>query len=555
MADDAMKHAMEALTEALKALKSAVGQAVPRSDRTVTGVAAAASGPIPYALAGATPPPLPYAVARLQPPPLPYQPATGQPLVNPFYNPNFKPPVANPGTPPPLQGAPSQIAQMLGQLGFGPGRGRALGTLGQTMAGWKPGGAFGRAAQGLAGFGRGLGLGGAGGALGGAAGRLGLGAVMGGMGGMGAMGALAGGPAGLVVAGVMAHIGNIKAGIGNAIAGTGQMVGQGIVGNASGAMKGGVTAIGGIASLGGGPIFGAVTRKLAEAVNACIDQLDRLSNHFAKYNGAIAAAAGKYEAAQQRFNVSMGKALSPMLSAWNRLKTSALGIISAFEPVIAFFSKIGGGILDMISDGFKMVGKAIPFVIEAFKDLIAGVMFAWGKITTFGLGGDSFADSRKAVDKMFGPGKEETPDEKKALREGYGRARDEARGGRRLSPFVGMTIAEQKRDADRINEERKAAAERAAAEKKRKAAEQAARDGAPPPPPPPPPPRTPYVGGDGGIIEKIKQNVNFSLSMKVANEREVFDMIHQLREQALAGLRTIHKEQQLNRSLAVAMSL
>jgi hypothetical protein len=192
-----------------------------------------------------------------------------------------------------------------------------------------------------------------------------------------------------------------RMGFGMAKQGLGQLAGGMFTGGgASGIMGGAAGMLGGAAGMAGGP-WGMAAAKAAEVVQKVIQTMDAMVAHFSKYNASIGAAAGRFEVEQHKFNVTMGKATAPMLTAWSDMKGKLLEAVSAFAPVIKVVSTMIGNTFKSFGMVFQQVGRVVGTVMDSFKNLAAGVMWVVSRIPGSGMKEMDWGQSKRYVDEAL----------------------------------------------------------------------------------------------------------------------------------------------------------
>lgn len=335
-----------------------------------------------------------------------------------------------------------------------------------------------------------------------------------------------GGPVGMAIHAIKMAKDNIDEGFAMQRQGFGQAVSSGVTANATGAMKGGVNFAAGAISTAMGPILGPMVRKLAGVIGGVIDSLDGLTKHFSQYNGRIAAAEGQYEAAQARTNIKMGQAMAPMLENFSKVKIAVLKVADAFAPVISFLSKIGGGLLSSLATGLEWLAKGFEFGIKAIKVFATDVLFGGEKIREYMTFGIWKARERSAIEKevnkAFGTDGDKMPSVNPvAAMARMNRAGTAAHGG---GDGHGNLVPGRGLDGKGIRDRKPHMSEASHA---------------------PPPSKKGSGNAEGqnhnaaahapvpngkGLIPSIEQQVNFSLSAKLAMDNEIFDMMHSVRQ-------------------------
>jgi hypothetical protein len=132
---------------------------------------------------------------------------------------------------------------------------------------------------------------------------------------------------------------------------------------------GGFGIMGGIAAIAASnPVTGAIVgilAQLAAAVGAAALILNSMSSHYRNYNFQTNAAALVTEQAEFRKNIAWGQAWSPMLTAWERFKTSFYNLLTRLAPLIEVLARAIGMMLDGLTAMLDFVQGGKPAWMSA----------------------------------------------------------------------------------------------------------------------------------------------------------------------------------------------
>jgi hypothetical protein len=136
--------------------------------------------------------------------------------------------------------------------------------------------------------------------------------------------------------------------VGGGLGGTG--AGAGLMAAAGG---GGFGVMGGLGALAAAHPYvaiavGVIALFVAQVV-AAVAILNSMSSHYRQYNFQVNSAALVTQQAEFRKDIAWGQAWSPMLSAWERLKTSFFNLLTRLAPVIEKLAIVVGAMLDTLT--------------------------------------------------------------------------------------------------------------------------------------------------------------------------------------------------------------